>query len=203
MPGSFKGSKPGSHLRRTRGRLDGPSRLARLSAFREVMYTRMEEISFRSSMTVLAGVVAFAAVVAAVSTLMSVSPGPARHAALGRPPGSAAPSSALAQPTRTPASPSSSPAPVRPSPVRDAGSGATHAPVMTAVASAPSPSVPTPTVSRSPARMSYEAAVAAWWSWWLRVHGRGDTRAYGGGSFGGSGRDGGGFGRNGGWSGRR
>lgn len=191
MPGSFKGSRPGSHLRRTRGRLDGPSRLARLSAFRDVIYTRMEEISFRSSMTVLAGVVAFAAVVAAVSTLMSVLPGPARHAALGRRPGSAAPSSALAQPNRTPPSP----APVRPSPVRDAGSAARHAPAMTTVASAPSPSVPTPT---SWSRMSYEAAVAARWSWWLRVHGRGDTRAYGGGSFGGSGRDGGGFGRGGG-----
>ena len=90
----LRGASLGLHLRRTRERLDGPSRLARLSAFREVMYTRMEEISFRSSMTVLAGVVAFAAVVAAVSTLMTVSPGPARHAALGRPPGSAAPSSA-------------------------------------------------------------------------------------------------------------
>lgn len=203
MPGSFKGSKPGSHLRRTRGRLDGPSRLVRLSAFREIIYSRMEEISFRSSMTVLAGVVAFAAVVAAVSILMSVSPGPAHHAALGWSPGSAAPSSALARPTRTPASPPSSPAPVRPSPVRDARSGATHAPAVTTVASAPSPSVPTPAVSPSPARMSYEAAVAAWWSWWLRVHGRRDTRAYGGGSFGGLGRDGGRSGRGGGRSGRR
>lgn len=61
------------------------------------MYTRMEEISFRTSMTVLAGVVAFAAVVASVSVLMSQSSGLPRHAALSRPaiaPASAGPTSA-------------------------------------------------------------------------------------------------------------
>jgi len=214
MPGSFKGSKPGSHLRRTRGRPDGPSRLAGLSAFREVMYTRMEEISFRASMTVLAGVVASAAVMAAVSTLMSIPPGPARHTALGRPPATAAPwfapasfPSKPAPPTLAPALPSSSPASARPSRVRETGSGATQAPVTT-VASVPSPNVPTPMVSPSPSRGSYQAAVAAWWAWWLRVYG-GDARARSRRNFSGFGGDRGGFtaggwfGRSGGWSGRR
>jgi hypothetical protein len=198
MPGSFKGSKPGSHLYRTRARPGGPSRVARLFAFRQVLYARMEEVSFRTSMTVLAGVVAFAAVGAAVSTAASLSPGPARHAALGRPPASAAPSYAPASVPATPAQPApaspspSSPSPVTPSPVRDTGSSAgTHAPVTAAAAAA---SVPTPTLSPSPARVSYQAAVAAWWAWWARVHGGGSDRA-GGGSFRGIGQDGGGFGR--------
>lgn len=186
MPGSFKGTKPGSHLDRTRTRPGGPSRVARLFAFREVLYTRMEEVSFRTSMTVLGGVVAFAAVVAAVSTLMSLSTGPARHAVLSGPPASAAPSSAPASPRPAPASPSplaspsAGPPSVTPSPVRDTGpSAGSHAPVTTvAAASAP-----------SPARVSGQAAVAAWWAWWLRVYGQGGDRAYGG-----YGRDRGGFG---------
>jgi hypothetical protein len=201
MPGSFKGTKPGSHLDRTRTRPGGPSRVARLFAFREVLYTRMEEISFRTSMTVVGGVVAFAAVIAAVSTLMSLSTGPARHAALSGPPASAAPSSAPASPRPAPAwpsplaSPSSGPPSVTPSPVRDTGpSAGTHAPV-TAVAAASAPAtVPAPGLSPSPARVSEQAAVAAWWAWWLRVYGRGGDRAYGGGTYGGSGRDRGGFG---------
>jgi hypothetical protein len=209
MPGSFKGTKPGSHLHRTRTRPAGPSRVVRLFAFREVLYTRMEEISFRTSMSVLGGVVAFAAVVAAVSTLMSVSTGPAPHAALSGPPASAAPSSAP-NPTRPApaspspsASPSSGPPSVTPSAVRDTGpSAGTHAPVTTvAAASAPSPIVPTPALSPSPARVSEQAAVAAWWSWWLRVYGRGGDRAYGGGTYGGFGRDRGGFGGDGGFGG--
>ena len=182
MPGSFKGSKPGSQQHRTRWRRGGPSRVARLLAFRDVMYTRMEEVSFRTSMTVLAGVVAFAAVVAAVSTLMSVPAGPARHAALGRPAAPAAPSSApatSAPPAPAPASPSSAPTRVRPSPVRDAAPAA--------AASAPSPAGPAPPLSPSPARISYQNAVAAWWSWWLRVHG-GGFRSYRGGGFGEPGR---------------
>jgi hypothetical protein len=176
--------------------------VARLLAFREVLYTRMEEISFRTSMTVLGGVVAFAAVVAAVSTLMSLSTGPARHAALSGPPASATRSPAPASPRPTPAwpspsaSPSSGPPSVTPSPDRDTGpSVGTHAPVATvAAASAPSPTVPAPALSPSPARVSEQAAVAAWWAWWLRVYGRGGDRAYGGGTSGGSGRDRGGFG---------
>ena len=195
MPGSFKGTKPGSHLDRTRTGPGGPSRVARLFAFREVLYTRMEEISFRTSMTVLGGVVAFAAVIAAVSTLMSLSPGPARPAALSGPQASAAPSSAPASPrpaSPSPsASPSSGPPSVTPSPVRDTGpSAGTHAPVTAvAAASAPSATVPAPALSPSPARVSEQAAAAAWWAWWLRVYGRGGDRAYGG-----SGRDRGGFG---------
>lgn len=193
MPGSFKGTKPGSHHDRTRTRPGGPSRVARLFAFREVLYTRMEEISFRTSMTVLGGVVAFAAVIAAVSTLMSLSAGPARPAALSGAPVSAAPSSAPASLRPAPASPSPSSGPpwVTPSPVRDTGpSAGTHAPVTTvAAASAPSPTVPTPALSPSPARVSRQAAVAAWWAWWLRVYGQGGGRAYGG-----YGRDRGGFG---------
>ena len=202
MPGSFKGTKPGSHVDRTRTRPGGPSRVARLLAFREVLYTRMEEISFRTSMTVLGGVVAFAAVIATVSTLMSVSTGPARHAALSGPPVPPAPSSAPASPRPAPASPSPSASPssgppsVTPSPVRDTGPGAgDHAPVTTvAAASAPSPTVPAPALSPSPARVSEQGAVAAWWAWWLRVYGRGGDRAYGGGTYGGYGRDRGGFG---------
>ena len=85
MPGSSERSKPGSRIDRTRRRPGGASRAARLRAFRDVMYTRMEEISFRTSMTVLAGVVAFAGVLAAVSVLMSLPPGVARHTAAGAP----------------------------------------------------------------------------------------------------------------------
>ncbi|MGA2829859.1 MAG: hypothetical protein ABSF03_27535 [Streptosporangiaceae bacterium] len=196
MPGSFMGSKPGSHLPRTRTRPGGPSRLARLLTFRQVMYARMEEVSFRTSMTVLAGVVAFAAVVASVSTLMSLSSGPAQHAAPGRPPAYAAPSPASpSRPAPAPPSASSSRPPASPSPVRSTGpdSGA-YTPVTAAAASEPSPGMP--------ARwLSHRAAAAAWWSWWLRVYGGGSDRAYGGGGSRGFGQGRGGFGSGGGFGG--
>jgi hypothetical protein len=196
------GSKPGSHLPRSRTRPGGPSRVARPLAFRQAVYIRMEEVSFRTSMTVLAGVVAFAAVVASVSTLMSLSPGPAQRAALSRPPVSAVPSSIPATPARAapaPPSASSSQPSASPSPVRGTGSGSgTHPPVTTAgAASAPSPRVPAPAPSPrvpAPSRVPVQAAAAAWWSRWLRV--------YGGGGFHGSGPGSGGFGRGGGF-GRR
>ena len=119
MPGSFSGSKPGSHDS-TRWRRHRRSRTSGLSAFRDGMYTRMEEISFRTSMTVLAGVVAFAAVVASVSVLMSQSSGLPRHAALSRPataPASAGPTSDPVNSGRpAPATPSTSPPGPRPPP---------------------------------------------------------------------------------------
>src|ERR1700759_254837 len=94
--------------------------LARFTAFRNGLYTRMEEISFRTSMTVLGGVIAVAAVIARVSVLMSQAPAPARPvAASSAPPArSAGPSSA---PPTPPASPSRT-APTASAPAR------THAP---------------------------------------------------------------------------
>jgi hypothetical protein len=195
MPGSSKGSKPGSRIDRARQRHGGVSRAARLRAFRDVMYTRMEEISFRTSMTILAGVVAFAGVLAAVSVLMSLPSGLARHTAAGGPartPSASAPP-ASAHATRTAESPSASPEQPTPSLVRDAPHGAST------TAAAPRPAVPTPAQVPSLARVSHQSAAAAWWAWWTRVHGggfgHGGTRGYGG-SFGG-------FGRGGGWLGRR
>ncbi len=198
MPGSSNGSKPGSHTDRTRRRPGGASRAAGLRAFRDVMYTRMEEISFRTSMTVLAGVVAFAAVLAAVSVLMSLPPGAARHTAAGGP-ARTPPASAVPAPgTRTLASPAASPAQPTPSPLRVAPPAArTAAPVTAAM---PSPAVPTPARSPSLARFSYQSAVAAWWAWWTRVHGGGIWRPGGSRGYGGGYR---GFGRGGGWAGRR
>ncbi len=149
--------------------------LSGLSAFRDGMYTRMEEISFRTSMTVLAGVVAFAAVVASVSVLMSESSGPPRHAALSRP----ATASAPAGPTSAPvssgraatATPSTSPARVTPAPTSRAQPAVSSPPPVTAARpAAATPAVPTPTVSPSLARISSQTTVATWWSWWLRVH---------------------------------
>ncbi len=192
MPGSSKGSKPGSHTDRTRRRPGGASRAARLRAFRDVVYTRMEEISFRASMTVLAGVVAFAGVLAAVSVLMSLPAGVARHTAAEAPARTPPASAAPAPGTRTLASPAASPAQPTPSPARVAPPAARAAAPVTPAA--PSPAVPTPTLSPSLARVSYQSAVAAWWAWWTRVHGggilrRGGTRGYGGG-YGGFGRSG-------------
>ncbi len=196
MPGSSKGSKPGSHTDRTRRRPGGASRAAGLRAFRDVMYTRMEEISFRTSMTVLAGVVAFAAVLAAVSVLMSLPPGVARHTAAGAPARTPPASAVPAPATRTLASPAASPAQPTSSPVRVAPPVARTAAPVTAAAAVPSP-------ARFPslARFSHQSAVAARWAWWTRVHGGGGilrpggTRGYGGGY--------GGYGRGGGWPGRR
>jgi len=149
------------------------------------MYTRMEEISFRTSMTVLAGVVAFAAVVASVSVLMSQSSGP-RHAALGRPatvPAAAGPTSALVNPgSLPPAAPSTSPARATPAPTSHARPAAGTPPPATAAGpAAVAPAAgPTPAVSPSLARISSRAAAATWWSWWLRVHrGSGQPRGNG------------------------
>ena len=195
MPGSAKGNKPGSHIDRTRRRADGASRAARLRAFRDVMYTRMEEISFRTSMTVLAGVVAFAAVLAAVSVLMSLPPGVARHTAAGAPARTPPASAAPAPATRTLASPAAAPARPAPPPARDAPPAASTSVPVTAAAAAP-----TRMLSPSLARVSYRSTVAAWWTWWTRAHGGrilrpGGTGGYGGGF--------GGFGGGGGQPGRR
>ena len=160
---------------------------------------RMEEISFRTSMTVLAGVVAFATVVASVSVLMSQSSGP-RHAALSRPataPASAGPTSALLNPGRAaPAMPSTSPARATPAPTsRTQPAASTRPPVTAAGRAAATPAAAGPTPAGSPplARVSSRTAVATWWSWWLRVRRGGQPR-------------GGGFprlSRAGGWPGRR
>jgi hypothetical protein len=194
MPGSSKGSKPGSRSDRTRQRPGGASRADRLRAFRDVMYTRMEEISFRTSMTVLAAVVAFAGVLAAVSVLMSLPPGVARHTAAGLPARPPSASAASAPATRTPESPSASPAQPTPSRVRDAPPAAKTAAPVTAAAAVPRPTVPTPTLSPALARVSYQSAAAAWWAWWTRVHDGGSLRFGGTGGIGAIGGYGGGFG---------
>ncbi len=148
------------------------------------MYTRMEEISFRASMTVLAGVVAFAAVVASVSVLMSQSSGP-QHAALGHPataPASAGPTSARVNPGRpSAATPATSPARATPASSRAQPAASTPPPVTAAgpAAATPAAAGPTPAASQSLARISSRAAVATGWSWWLRVHRGGQPRGGG------------------------
>jgi hypothetical protein len=203
MPGSSKGSKPGSRRDRTRRRPGGASRADRLRAFRDVVYTRMEEVSFRTSMTVLAGVVAFAGVLAAVSVLMSLPPGMPRHTAAGAPARPPSASAASGPGTRTPGSPSASPAQPTPSPVRDAPPAAKTAAPVTAAATVPRPAVPTPTLPSSLARVSYQSAAAAWWAWWTRVRDGGSLRFGGTEGIGGYGGSFGGFGFGGGRLGRR
>jgi hypothetical protein len=166
--------------------------LARFAAFRNGLYTRMEEVSFRTSMTVLGGVIAVAAVIAGVSVLMSQTPGPARPVAVSPvpPTRSAVPSSApAASPSRT--------APTASAPAR------THAPAApvhettypaTDEDSTPSRHVPAPTSGRRAfGRQLNSAAVAAWAAWWRsRLGGLG---RHGGGVHVGFGRPGfGGFG---------
>jgi hypothetical protein len=149
--------------------------LTRFAAFRNRLYARMEEISFRTSMTVLGGVVAVAAVIAGVSVLMSQA-GPARPAAL-----SPAPASSSAVPTSAPAAPPASPS--RPAPTSSAPAR-TQAPAVadpvheatypaTDEESTPTRAVPA-TSGRSPSAQRVNSAVAAWAAWWrARMSGAG------------------------------
>jgi hypothetical protein len=141
--------------------------LTRFGAFRNRLYARMEEISFRTSMTVLGGVVAVAAVIAGVSVLMSQA-APARPAAL-----SPAPASSSAVPTSAPAARPASPS--RPAPTSSAPAR-TQAPAAadpvheatypaTDEESTPTRAVPA-TSGRSPAVQRVNSAAAAWADWW-------------------------------------
>ncbi len=162
--------------------------LTRFAAFRSSLYARMEEISFRTAITVLTGVVAVAAVIAGVGLLMAQAPAPARPTALGSAPAarSSAPApSTPAEPTSSspsaspPASsaPARTPAPEKTSPAREATYPATaenaqRAPVTRSAA---------PPVT---ARRPVSSAVAAWLAWWQRVlasrHGGGTSIGHGG-----------------------
>jgi hypothetical protein len=167
--------------------------LARFTAFRNGLYARMEEISFRTSMTVLGGVIAVAAVIAGVSVLMSQTPAPARPLAASPvlPTRSAGPSPA------PPASPSRT-APTASTPAR---THAPAAPVHETTHSAadedstPSRYVPAATSGhRAIGRHLNSAAVAAWAAWWrsrlgggLGRHGSGVHAGFGRSGFGGFG----------------
>jgi hypothetical protein len=144
--------------------------LTRFAAFRNGLYARMEEISFRTSITVLTGVIAVAAVIAGVGLLMSQVPAPARPAALSPAPAShsasATPASATpspSEPAPTTSAPSRTPAPVVTSPAREATYPATaedSTPVRTAPAAAPRAAL---------AQRPASPAVAAWLAWWQQV----------------------------------
>jgi hypothetical protein len=169
--------------------------LARFTAFRNGLYTRMEEISFRTSMTVLGGVVAVAAVIAGVSVLMSQTPAPARPVAASpvSPTHSAGPSSAPPTPAASP----SRTAPTASAPAR------THAPAApvhettypaTDEDSTPSRYVPAAASGRrAVGRHINSAAAAAWAAWWrsrlggLGHHGVGVHVGFGRSGFGGFG----------------
>ncbi|HEY2277872.1 MAG TPA: hypothetical protein VGI00_05920 [Streptosporangiaceae bacterium] len=142
--------------------------LARFAAFRNGLYTRMEEVSFRTSMTVLGGVIAVAAVIAGVSVLMSQTPGLVRPVAVSpvAPTRSAGPSSA-------PPTPAASPSRIAPTASAPARTHAPAAPVhettypVTDEDSTPSRHVPAPTSGRGASgRQLNSAAVAAWAAWW-------------------------------------
>jgi hypothetical protein len=166
--------------------------LARFALFRNGLYARMEEISFRTSMTVLGGVIAVAAVIAGVSVLMSQTQAPARPVAV-----SPAPPTRSAVPSSAPAASPSRTAPTASAPAR------THAPAApvhettypaTDEDSTPSRHVPAATSGRRAfGRHINSAAVAAWAAWWRsRLGGLG---GHGGGLHAGFGRSGfGGFG---------
>jgi cytoskeletal protein RodZ len=164
--------------------------LTRFAAFRSSLYARMEEISYRTAITVVTGVVAVAAVIAGVGLLMTQAPAPGRPTALGS--ASAARSSAQASAPSTSAAPTSSspsasppastapartPAPVKTSPAHEAtypgtAEDAQRAPVARTAA---------PPVR---ARRPLGSAVAAWLVWWQRVlasrHGGGTSIGHGG-----------------------
>jgi hypothetical protein len=147
------------------------------AAFRSALYARMEEISFRTAITVVTGVVAVAAVIAGVGLLMSQSPAPARSTALGP----SAPAAGSGPRTPGP-SPSSPPAPSRPAPTSSAPAR-TPAPVVTSSARqatypataenaerAPAASAaPAPAPAVSQARRPISSAVAAWLAWWQHI----------------------------------
>jgi hypothetical protein len=166
--------------------------LARFALFRNGLYARMEEISFRTSMTVLGGVIAVAAVIAGVSVLMSQTRAPARPVAV-----SPAPPTRSAVPSSAPAASPSRTAPTASAPSR------THAPAApvhettypaTDEDSTPSRHVPAATSGRRAfGRHINSAAVAAWAAWWRSR--LGGLSGHGGGLHAGFGRSGfGGFG---------
>ncbi len=175
-----------------------------LSAVRDRLYSRMEETSFRTSMTILAGVVALAAVIAVAGILLSRSPAATHPSALGRPPGagpaSVTPTSARATPTRT-VSPSSAPsrAPSHRSPspagnTSDAGADAAAGgpaagqPASDGTAGSPGSSGSSGRASSTPPKASRtwpsRSQIAAWWAWWSQHRGEfgGHGRYPGGGS---------------------
>jgi hypothetical protein len=169
--------------------------LGRFALFRSGLYARMEEISFRTSMTVLGGVIAVAAVIAGVSVLMSQTPAPGRPVAV-----SPAPPSRSAAPTSAPPTPAASPARTAPTASAPARTQAPAAPVhettypATDEDSTPSRHVPAAASGRRAfGRHINSAAVAAWAAWWQsRLGGLG---RHGGGVHAGFGRSGfGGFG---------
>lgn len=167
--------------------------LARFTAFRGGLYARMEEISFRASMAVLAGVAALAAIIAGVTLAVSqgspaarpaaFSPAPARHS----PAPTSAPPTPAASPSR--AAPTASArtrtrAPAVADPLRPATYPATDE------YSAPSRSFPDETSGRAASRPRINSAVTAWAAWWrshLRGGHVGGLPAGGGHGFGGFG----------------
>jgi hypothetical protein len=89
--------------------------LTRFAAFRNRLYARMEEVSFRASMAVLGGVVAVAVIVAGTSLALSQAPAPVRSAAISPAPvsPSAAPSSAPPPSAASPSRPAATATPAR------------------------------------------------------------------------------------------
>jgi hypothetical protein len=174
-----------------------------LSAIRDRLYTRMEETSFRSSMTILAGVVLLAAAIAVAGILLSRSPAAAHRSALGPPPGtrpaSVAPTSARATPSRT-ATPSPSPSPshAAPAPTGNAAEpgAAAAAPAQPASGQTAATAARTPSAPRVSWTWPSQNQIAAWWAWWREHQGEsGGYGGYGGGYGHGAGWGRGGFGR--------
>jgi hypothetical protein len=150
--------------------------LTRFAAFRSSLYARMEEISFRTAITVVIGVVAVAAVIAGVGLLLSQAPAPARPTAAGpvpaprsstpssAPPSSPAPASDSPSPSRPPSSaPARTPGPVKTSPAR----AATYPATAENAQRAPAPRAAVPHAAT--ARRPLSSAVAAWLAWWQHV----------------------------------
>jgi hypothetical protein len=152
--------------------------LNRLAAWRGALYARLEEISFRTAITVVTGVVAVAAVVAGVGLLMAQTPAPARSTALG--PAPSARSTAQA-PVPTSAGPTGGPTgtPPRPSPPASSAPARTPAPEPTSPAREATYPATAEHAQRAPAapaaaphpaaRRPVGSAVAAWLAWWQRI----------------------------------
>ena len=168
--------------------------MTRFSAFRNGLYARMEEISFRTSMTVLGGVVAVAAVVATVTVLTSQGSVPAAR------PAALSPSSASHSivPTSAPPTPAVSPSPAAPATSRPAKAPAARPERTTTYVAPAEDSVPyRPAAASGYGYGRYRAqphlnAAAAWAAWWRsRLAGAGGHAGgfggYGGHGFGGFG----------------
>jgi hypothetical protein len=172
MPSSLLGSRPGSHerlaLRGQRLGMPGAAlRAAGPSSIRDMLYARMEEISFRKSMALLSGAVAVAIAGAVAGILMSQPAGAARPPALRPPPvtqpTSMAPASARATPART--------VHKAPRPARVTPSPASYTP-RAAPADRTAPAGPAQTaaaaVRRNPghgSRPSPPRGAGSWWYW--------------------------------------